>query len=140
MLPRISISKIPNILLSFAIWFLRILDYFGWLPIEIQNFSPFHASMFITSMGSLGIPPIYHHLYDFGTMPGFCAFGAKRTEKYLNAQGDTITKKYVDFTWVTDERICDGFYYAAALKRIKSILLHPEVLDNPPEEVKEDVE
>lgn len=136
----ILLDKIPSILLSFAIWFLRILDYFGWLPIEIQNFSPFHASMFITSMGSLGIPPIYHHLYDFGTMPGFCAFGAKRTEKYLNAQGDTITKKYVDFTWVTDERICDGFYYAAALKRIKSILLHPEVLDNPPEEVKEDVE
>ena len=131
---------IPSLLLSLVIWLLRILDYFGLLPVEIQALSPFHASMFITSMGSLGIPPIYHHLYDFGTMPAFCAFGAKRTEKTVNAQGEPVSKKYVDFTWVTDERICDGFYYAAVLKKMKSYLLHPEVLDNPPEEVKEDVE
>jgi hypothetical protein len=131
---------IPSLLLSLVIWILRIIDYFGLLPVEIQKLSPFHASMFITSMGSLGIPPIYHHLYDFGTMPVFCAFGAKRTERTLNAQGEPVAKKYVDFTWVTDERICDGFYYAAVLKKMKSYLLHPEVLDNPPEEVKEDVE
>ena len=130
---------IPSLILSLVIWFLRILDYFGLLPVEIQELSPFHASMFITSMGSLGIPPIYHHLYDFGTMPAFCAFGAKRSEKTLNAQGEVVTKKYVDFTWVTDERICDGFYYAAVLKKMKSYLMHPEVLDAPPEEIKEDV-
>ncbi|MBR0481655.1 MAG: hypothetical protein IJJ48_04210 [Firmicutes bacterium] len=131
---------IPSLLLSLVIWLLRILDYFGLLPVEIQKLSPFHASMFITSMGSLGIPPIYHHLYDFGTMPVFCAFGAKRTERTLNAQGEPVTKKYVDFTWVTDERICDGFYSAAVLKKMKSYLTHPEVLDVPPEEIKQDVD
>ncbi len=133
-------SKIPSLLLSAGIWFFRILDYFGLLPIEIQNLSPFHASMFITSMGSLGIPPIYHHLYDFGTMPQFCAFGAKYSEKETAADGSIINRKYVDFTWVTDERICDGFYYAAVLKKMKTYLLHPEVLDMPPEEVKEDID
>ncbi len=132
-------SKIPSILMAGAIWIFRILDYFGLLPIEIQNLSPFHASMFITSMGSLGIPPIFHHLYDFGTMPQFCAFGAKYTERTTAADGTVSSKKYVDFTWVTDERICDGFYYAAVLKRMKTYLLHPEVLDTPPEEVKEDI-
>ena len=130
---------IPSLLLSFVIWLLRMLDYFGLLPVEIQKLSPFHASMFITSMGSLGIPPIFHHLYDFGTMPQFCAFGAKRTERTLNSQGEPVTRKYVDFTWVTDERICDGFYYAAVLKKMKSYLNHPEQLDVPPEEIKEDV-
>ena len=110
------------------------------MPRFLTHLSPFHASLAITSMGSLGIPPIYHHLYDFGTMPGFCAFGAKRSEKTVNAQGEPITKKYIDFTWVTDERICDGFYYAAALKKMKSILLHPEVMDLPPETVKADVD
>ena len=72
-------------------------------------------------------------------MPQFCAFGAKRTEKVPGPGGEPVTKKYVDFTWVTDERICDGFYYAAVLKKMKSYLLHPEVLDVPPEEIKEDV-
>ena len=133
-------DKIPSLVLSLVIWLLRMMDYFGLLPVEIQELSPFHASMFITSMGSLGIPPIYHHLYDFGTMPGFCSFGAKRTEKQYNAQGDLVSRKYIDFTWVTDERICDGFYYAAGLKKIKSYLLHPELLDVPPETVKKDVD
>jgi len=134
------LDKIPSILLVGVIWLFRILDYFNILPIEAQRFSPFHGSMFITSMGSLGIPPIYHHLYDFGNVSQFCAFGAKRTVRELDSDGNIQVKKYVDYTWVTDERICDGFYYAAALKKIKSILSHPEVLDAPPEEVKQDID
>ena len=44
------------------------------VPKELTDLSPFHGSIFITSMGSLGIPPIYHHLYDFGNIPVFVAF------------------------------------------------------------------
>ncbi|MBQ1712227.1 MAG: hypothetical protein II024_03245, partial [Firmicutes bacterium] len=100
--------------------------------------SPFHGSLFITSMGSLGIPPIYHHLYDFGNIPVFLAFGAKRTVYEPNSAGEILKKKYVDFTAVTDERIVDGQYYASAFKKIRSCLLHPEQLDEHPE-VKEDI-
>ena len=50
-------------------------DYFGWLPKWLTDLSPFHGSMIITSMGSLGIGPIYHHLYDFGNVPLFVAIG-----------------------------------------------------------------
>ena len=134
-----ALNFIPGVFLKFVIWFLKLLDYFGLIPKELTDLSPFHGSLFITSMGSLGIPPIYHHLYDFGNIPVFIAFGAKRTEMQLNSDGEPEKKKYFDFKAVTDERIVDGQYYAAAFKKFKAILLRPDQLDEKPETVKEDI-
>lgn len=102
--------------------------------------SPFHGSMFVTSMGSLGIPPIYHHLYDFGNLPIFLAFGAKRRENFMLPDGTVQQKKYIDFTVTTDERICDGFYFASSIKFMKRCLANPERLDEKPESVVRDVD
>lgn len=129
------INYIPGLVLKFFVWLLKTLDYFGLLPRQLTKLSPFHGSMFITSMGSLGIPPIFHHIYNFGNVPVFCAFGCKRSIRELNSEGEAVLKKYVDMAWVTDERICDGFYFASAMKYIKRILAHPEQLDEMPKEV-----
>ena len=96
--------------------------------------------MFITSMGSLGIPPIYHHLYDFGNIPVFIAFGKKTPRLSLTREGKVLEKKYIDFSVVTDERICDGHYFATALKYMREVLKNPEMLDTPPETVVEDID
>ncbi len=132
------INYIPGLFLKFVVFMLKLLDYFGLLPRMLTKLSPFHGSMFITSMGSLGIPPIYHHIYNFGNVPVFCSFGCKRTAKELDSEGNLITRKYVDWAWVTDERICDGFYFATALKYIKRIMVKPEILDDAPEEITAD--
>ena len=132
------INYIPGLLKKFAVWFLKLLDYFGLLPKALLNVSPFHGSMFITSMGSLGIPPIYHHLYNFGNIPVFVAFGAKRHACELSPDGEVLKRKYIDYTVVTDERICDGFAYASAFKVFRRYLANPHLLDNPPENVAED--
>ncbi len=134
------LSYIPGLFFKFGVWFLKFLDYFGLLPKFLLRVSPFHGSMFITSMGSLGIPPIFHHLYDFGNIPLFLAMGAKRSQNELCDDGTVEEKKYVDFTFVMDERICDGHYYATALKLFKDNLRHPERLENAPDEVVEDIE
>ncbi len=134
------LSCIPSLLLKFTIWFLRLLDYFGLLPKFLTDVSPFHCSYFITSMGSLGIPPIYHHLYDFGTCPVFFAFGAKRRVYETDSSGVVKKKQYMDYTFVTDERICDGYYYASALKHLHSIFRNPWQLDERPAEVVPDVD
>lgn len=133
------LTYIPGLLLRGTVALLRFMDYFGLLPRFLTHISPFHASMAITSMGSLGIPPIYHHLYDFGNIPVFISYGAKRKENVLNSDGTVSQKRYIDFTVVTDERICDGFYFASALKMMKTIFNNPEVLDNPPENVIKDI-
>ena len=133
------LNLIPGLLLKFVVWLLKLLDYFGLLPTFLTELSPFHGSLFFTSMGSLGIPPIYHHLYDFGNIPVFGAFGMKRKALEVLEDGSVVQKKYVDVKFVLDERICDGYYYATFFKYYKRLLAHPEVLDNPPEEVVQDI-
>ncbi len=134
-----ALNMIPSIVLKFVVWLLKLLDYFGLLPKFLLELSPFHGSLFFTSMGSLGIPPIYHHLYDFGNLPCFGAFGMKRKALEVQEDGSVVQKKYVDVKFVLDERICDGFYYATFFKYYKRLLAHPEVLDNPPEEIVQDI-
>ena len=133
------LNIIPGFLLRWTIRTLRFFDYFGLLPKFLTNLSPFHGSFFITSMGSLGIPPVVHHLYDFGTVPAFCAFGAKQREFKVNPDGSVYKYSYVDVSYNLDERICDGFYYASALKYMRNIFKKPEVLDTPPEKVIKDI-
>ncbi|MBE6958797.1 MAG: hypothetical protein E7447_06585 [Ruminococcaceae bacterium] len=134
------LNLIPGVLLKFVVWLLKFLDYFGLLPKFLLELSPFHGSLFFTSMGSLGIPPIYHHLYDFGNIPAFGAFGCKRRALEVQEDGSVVQKKYIDVKFVLDERICDGYYYATFFKHYRRLLAHPEVLDYPPEEVVPDID
>jgi len=135
-----ALIKLPRPILKFAVWFLKLLDYFDLLPQALLNASPFHGSMIITNLGSLGIQPIYHHIYNFGNLPVFIAFGAKRRKLELQDDGTVTTRRYIDFKCVLDERICDGFYYSRAFKTMKHMMTNPFELDNPPEKVIEDVD
>ena len=133
------LNLIPSIVLKFTVWLLKLLDYFGMLPKFLLELSPFHGSLFFTSMGSLGIPPIYHHLYDFGNLPVFGAFGCKRKAVEVLEDGTIVPRKYIDCKFVLDERICDGYYYAAFFKYYRRLMRNPEILDQPPEEVVKDI-
>lgn len=134
-----ALSRLPRFLLRFAIFLLRIMDYFGWLPEALTDASPFHGSMIITDLGSLRIGPIYHHIYNFGTLPVFIAFGAKRHAYELDRHGNMVDHKYVDCKMVMDERTVDGHYYAQFLQAYRYIFQHPEILETPPTRVMEDV-
>jgi len=134
------LNLIPSVVLKFVVWLLKLLDYFGLLPGFLLELSPFHGSLFFTSMGSLGIPPIYHHLYDFGNLPVFGAFGCKRRALEVKEDGTVVQRKYIDCKFTTDERIVDGYYYAAFFKHFKRILMHPEILDLVPEELAQDID
>ncbi len=134
------LTYIPGLMLKLTVWLLKTMDYFGLLPKFLLKVSPFHGSMFITSMGSLGIPPIYHHLYEFGNVPVFISYGAKRSQYELTADGSVVKKSYIDYKIVTDERTCDGHYYASALKLLKTYLQNPWLLDKAPDTVVEDID
>ena len=134
------LSLIPGVVLRFVVWLLKLMDYFGLLPKFLLELSPFHGSLFYTSMGSLGIRPIYHHLYDFGNLPVFGSFGMKRKAYELSEDGSVVMKKYIDMKFVLDERIVDGFYYAAFFKYYRRLLAHPELLDTPPSEIVQDID
>jgi hypothetical protein len=110
------------------------------MPQVIVDASPFHGSFIITDLGSIGIPSIYHHLYNFGNMPVFIALGAKSKTNEMLSNGEVLERKYVDYSIVLDERICDGFYYSQCFKSIKYFFKNPEELEVPPESIVEDVD
>ena len=134
-----AMCKAPRFLLRFALTILRIMDYFGWLPQSLLDASPFHGSMIITDLGSLRIGPIYHHIYNFGTLPVFISFGAKRHAYELDRHGNMVDRKYVDCKFVMDERTVDGHYYAQFLQAFRYICQNPEIIETPPSKVVEDV-
>ena len=133
------LNLIPGVVLKFVVWLLKLLDYFGLLPKFLLEVSPFHGSLFFTSMGSLGIRPIYHHLYDFGNLPVFGAFGCKRKALEVQEDGTLVQRKYLDLKFVLDERIVDGFYYATFFKYYRRLMARPEQLDLVPEVVEKDI-
>lgn len=125
-------NYLPSLLFKFAIHLIKTLDYFNLMPKFFAKVSPFHCSYFITSMGSLGIPSIFHHLYDFGTCPIFFAFGKKTRVYELDEEGAVHKRTYVDYKYTLDERICDGYYYASALRYWKNLLKNPAQLEEVP--------
>jgi len=134
-----TLMLIPSVVMSAVFALLRFLDYFGLVPGFLLEVSPFHGSVYFTSMGSLGMPAITHHLYDFGNVSMFIAFGSKFRRNEVAADGTVEKKKYIDMTINMDERVCDGYYYAAVLKYLRRILANPERLDVPPEKVEKDI-
>ena len=57
----------------------------------------------------------------------------------MDKDGNLTKHRYIDIKVVTDERICDGFYYASAFKLMRRYIEHPEVLETPPESVAQDI-
>jgi len=130
----------PNFIVRFIVFLVTVLDYFGLVPKFLLEVSPFHTSFFITDLGSLGIGPVYHHLYNFGTTSIFVSFGTKFREKVVDSDHNIMEKKYIGVKISTDERIADGHYFASAFKLFKTFINNPERLDLPPEKVESDVE
>ena len=132
------IMGIPGPLIRIAVNTLMFMDRHNALPRAIMEASPFHTSFFITNLKSLGINHIYHHVYEFGTTGLFIAIGKEK--RLPVSQGSHITvRKCMGFGLVTDERFCDGLYFARSLKMLKKFLRNPELLETPLEQKVEDV-
>ena len=78
---------------------------------------------------------LFPDLYNFGNVPLFIAFGAKRGDLFLDEDGSVRKRRVIDLVLNMDERICDGYYYASAMKMLKKYLTNPEDLREPPKEI-----
>ena len=73
-----------------------------------------------------------------GTTGIFLAMGKKK-KSYIYEDDNIVEEKAISLAWVADERICDGFYYATALKSFYKYLKNPELLEEkitPKEDIK----
>ncbi len=133
-----STDKLVNILLTMpvianlGVQTIRVLDRYGLLPKKIIDVSPFHTSLFVSNMASIGMGSIYHHIYNFGTTSGFMGIGRKSKRMHIAADGTVSTESCYPVGVVIDERITSGAQYALFFGILKKYLKNPELLETSP--------
>ena len=132
------LNRLPAWLVRAFVNFITFMDKHNMMTEFINKLSPFHTSFYITDVGSIGIPPIYHHIYNFGTTSVFIALGKKEIIPIVSLDGTIEAKKVVRLRVVADERICDGQYYAESFRMLRRLLKKPQSLEVPPTEFPED--
>ena len=124
-------KKIPRLLLMFVIRCIRWLDFWGLVPKSLTEGDPNFTSVFLSNLGSIKCPAVYHHLNNYGTNSIMVTIGTIHKEELIMPDGTKQIRDVVDFCATLDERIADGFYFARSLKLIRHIFAHPEMLDRP---------
>lgn len=135
---QVLMNHLPGPLIKIVINTLMWMDRHNMMPKFFVELSPFHTSFWMTNLKSLGIGPVYHHLYNFGTTGLFMAIGK---EKQLPVFEDdaVVSQKQLPFTLVADERFCDGLYFARALRQFRKFIKNPVLLEGVLEAREEDV-
>ncbi len=127
------IMRMPGWLVKFAVRFLWWMDRHDMLPASLIKVSPFHTTFWITNLKSLGMPTVYHHIYNFGTTGHFYALGKEYYTASVVGRDKVEIRKELNIGVVIDERLCDGLYIARAIKAMKKYLADPELLMSAPE-------
>lgn len=133
------VTSVPGPLIKLVVNTLMWMDRHNIMPKAVIEASPFHTTLFLTNLRSLGINHIYHHVYEFGTTGLFVAIG--KEQRVPTVQGSSVgIEKQMGFGLVSDERFCDGLYFARSLKLVKRFLDEPRLMDEPLEKKVEDAE
>lgn len=137
-LMRVLMQWIPGPLIKIVINTLMWMDKHSMLPGFILDLSPFHTTFFITNLKSLGINHIYHHTYNFGTTGLFFAMGKEKIVPMVE-RGEIVAQKHMGYGLVSDERFCDGLYFALSLRQLKKFMKNPGLLETPLEKKIDDI-
>ncbi len=135
---RTLMKRIPGPFIKFVINTLMWMDRHNIMPKAIVELSPFHTSFFVTNLKSLGINHIFHHVYEFGTTGLFFAIGKEKAVPVVERGNEISIRKQMGFGLVSDERFCDGLYFALSLRQLRKFIQNPASLETPLEKKVED--
>ncbi len=126
-----ALAGLPRPILRLIVRILNFLEYHDMLPDFLRYADPYHATVFISNLGSIKLSAAYHHLANWGTNSLFLVIGEKHLKTITNPDGTTKTTEVLPLGITLDERIADGYYYAKSIKLLKHLLANPELLDEP---------
>ena len=128
------IARLPRFMIAFIVGILRLLHYYGRVPAFLTTGDPYHATMFLSNLGSIKLNAAYHHLNDWGTNSLFMTIGEKHQDLFFNNQGEPEFRPALDLCFTMDERLADGYYYSRSIQCFKYLLQHPQLLELPAKE------
>ena len=133
-----GVNNAMDILRSMPRWFLMLfigavkaLDFYGKVPAGLKEDDPNFASVFLTNLGSIHCPSVYHHLNNYGTNSIMVAIGTIHKAEKIADDGTRQVRDMVELGITLDERVADGFYFGRSLKIVQHLMSHPELLDRP---------
>ena len=126
-----TLKKLPRPLMMFVMWLFRVLDFYGQMPKALTDEDPNYSTVFLTNLGSIKCPAVYHHLNNYGTNSIMVAIGTIHKEEVFQPDGSRQVRDIVDVGVTLDERIADGFYFGRSWKLVQHLLSHPELLERP---------
>ncbi|MBP3890802.1 MAG: 2-oxo acid dehydrogenase subunit E2 [Solobacterium sp.] len=126
-----TFAAMPRLLMMFLVWIIRCLDFWGINPDFITEGDPNYSTIFLSNLGSIKAPAVYHHLNNYGTNSFMTTIGVIHKEEMLMKDGTKEIRDVINIGVTIDERIGDGFYFVRSLNLIKYIFAHPELLDRP---------
>ena len=128
------VCKLPQFIITGIVKFVLWLDKHGWAPDFLIGSDPNHAAIFLTNLGSIGLPGGYHHLVNWGTNSFFVVVGKKFMKMDYDAEGNGDFHEVIPLGVTLDERIADGYYYSGTMALVKELLEHPWLLEMPADE------
>lgn len=123
------VTKLPQCLINGIVNTVLWLDKHGWAPDFLIGSDPNHAAIFLSNLGSIGLPGGYHHLVNWGTNSCFVVVGKKEMKMVYDAEGNGAVREVLPLGITLDERIADGYYYSGTVALVKELLSHPELLE-----------
>jgi len=123
------ITKLPQWLITAIVKFVLWLDKHGWAPEFLIGSDPNHAAIFLSNLGSIGLPGGYHHLVNWGTNSCFIVVGKKYMKMDYDKDGNEDLHEVIPLGITLDERIADGYYYSGTVALVKKLLANPELLE-----------
>ena len=117
--------KLPGLILSPLVRLVLWLDRWHLLPGFFVDPDPMFTSMVCANVGSVGIAPGYHHLYEYGNSPFFATIGAIH-DAPAAVDGELVVRPQVRIKYTFDERVDDALSCALSLAGQEEMIQDPE--------------
>lgn len=115
---------IPRSVLAFLVSVFKYVDYLNLLPAFFIRDDGMYTTVFIANLGSVGMAPGYHHLYEWGTAPLFIMMG-KIEDRAVVEDGKVVVGKVLPLRFSYDERIDDGLTASRGINAVHAVLADP---------------
>ncbi|HPE68789.1 MAG TPA: 2-oxo acid dehydrogenase subunit E2 [Thermotogota bacterium] len=119
----------PPFLRPAVFGFLKLLNLWNILPYRMIEGDPFFSSCYMANVGSIGLEPPYHHLFEWGTASLFLSVGKIHPVPVRDENGNAIFRDALDIHFTLDERVSEGVYLARALEYFQQMVENPSLME-----------
>ncbi len=127
-------KRLPRFLIRFIFWLMRWTDEHNMPMHFLTKDVPMWSTVFLAHLGSINIPAVYHHLFEYGTTGILITFGKMLKAQVVDQETDKVDiRKVMEMKVSIDDRIASGSYTGPTIDFVRKLIENPEPLLTPPD-------